>query len=103
MGTPVVFTRSALGDLENIVKYIRLDNPDRAHAFGHLLIDRALALGNFPEMGRVVPEERDPGLREIVQGSYRIVYRIKRDPNRIVVLRFWHGARGTPQIPDSDE
>jgi plasmid stabilization system protein ParE len=48
-------------------------------------------------MGRTVPEVGDPAVREIVHGSYRIVYELFRDPNAVFVLRFWHAARGTPE------
>jgi plasmid stabilization system protein ParE len=92
MGAPVILTDFAIAD-------IALDNPERAHRFGHLLIDQALGLTSFPEMGRPVPEFNDPGLREIVQGSYRIIYRIKHDPSAVFVLRYWHASRGTPQLP----
>ena len=49
-------------------------------------------------MGRTVPELGDPSVREIIHGSYRIVYELLHDPNAVYVLRFWHGARGAPEI-----
>ena len=51
-------------------------------------------------MGRVVPEEDDPNVREIVHKAYRIIYETRHDPDTIFILRFWHGARGTPEIPE---
>lgn len=53
----------------------------------------------FPCGGRVVPETGLP-YRKILYRSYRIVYRLSED--RVEIVRFWHAARGTPQI-DSDE
>jgi plasmid stabilization system protein ParE len=103
MGTPVVLAKSALRDLESIVRYISLDNPERARSFGNLLIDRALAIGTFPEIGRIVPEKHDPELREVIFGAYRIVYRVKKNPNGIYVLRFWHAARGAPEVSAGDQ
>jgi len=41
-----------------------------------------------------------PDVREIIFKSYRIVYRIRA--GCVEVIRFWHAARGTPEI-DSDE
>jgi toxin ParE1/3/4 len=99
MGTPVILTDFAIEDLRDIVLYVALDDSERARAFGNLLLDRALAVGDFPEMGRMVPEFRDAGLRELVQGSYRIIYRIKLDPKVVFILRFWHTARGFPELP----
>jgi plasmid stabilization system protein ParE len=56
-------------------------------------------LADFPEIGRMVPEFRQPILREIICRSYRIIYRLRRDNQRIEIVRFWHGARGFPHIP----
>jgi hypothetical protein len=52
----------------------------------------------MPEKGRVVPEASDPSVRENICGSYRIIYEVFRDPTVVYVLRFWHAARGTPEI-----
>jgi toxin ParE1/3/4 len=49
-------------------------------------------------MGRVVPELDDPSVREIVHGSYRIIYEVNSAPDVLYILRFWHGARGEPSI-----
>jgi len=65
------------------------------------LYDKALFIGTFPEMGQVVPGVGDPSVREIIHGSYRIIYELVHDPNAVFVLRFWHGARGTPEINEA--
>ncbi len=74
------------------------DSRDRAQTFGHELIDRALSVGAFPQMGRIVPEENDPAVRELMLGDYRIIYEVYLDRGVVYVLRFWHGARGDPDI-----
>ena len=63
-------------------------------------MDKALSLAEQPERGRVVPEQDDPAVREIVDRSYRIIYEVVHEPTAVFVLRFWHGARGTPQIEE---
>ena len=98
MGWPVILTEQSQHDLREIVVFIARDSSDRARRFGNELIDQALSIGNFPEMGRTVPEFGDPSVREIIHGSYRIVYELFHEPNAVFVLRFWHGARGTPEI-----
>jgi plasmid stabilization system protein ParE len=50
-------------------------------------------------MGRVVPEFGVPSIREIIFKSYRIVYRVNHESRVVEVSRFWHGARGTPELP----
>jgi toxin ParE1/3/4 len=98
MGFKVILTPQSLDDLREIVASIAKDNPGRARAFGNELIDRALSIAAFPELGRVVPEIGEPAVREIIHGSYRIIYEIYADRQTIYVLRFWHGARGEPEI-----
>jgi hypothetical protein len=39
-------------------------------------------------------------IREIVHRPYRIIYGVYLEQNTVYVLRFWHGARGEPQIED---
>ena len=81
------------------MSFIARDSPARARSFGHLLVDTALSLKEQPERGRVVPEQEDPAVREIIRGAYRIIYEVVREPSAVFVLRFWHGARGTPALP----
>ena len=45
----------------------------------------------FPEMGRVVPERNDPSIREIIFGSYRIMYKV--EVNHCYITTIIHGKR----------
>ncbi|HSY19118.1 MAG TPA: type II toxin-antitoxin system RelE/ParE family toxin [Candidatus Acidoferrales bacterium] len=98
MGFKVILTPQSLDDLKAIVAFIAKDNPGRARTFGNELIDRALSTATFPELGRVVPEIGEPAVREVIHGAYRIIYEIFPVHEAIYVLRFWHGARGEPEI-----
>lgn len=98
MGCKVILTAQSLDDLREIVSFIARDNPGRAKSFGNELIDRALTLAELPERGRVVPEISEPNVREIIHRSYRVIYEIFPAQNAVYVLRFWHGARGEPEI-----
>ena len=89
MGYQVALSPSARRDLRDIVRYISLDSPERTVSFGQFLVSNAKRLGDFPEMGRIVPEFDDPAIREIIVRSYRIIHRVN------------HGARGTPQVEDA--
>ncbi|MEH2035747.1 type II toxin-antitoxin system RelE/ParE family toxin [Nostoc sp.] len=54
-------------------------------------------LANFPLSGRIVPEFETEQIREVIEGSYRIIYYIK--PEQIDVLAVIHGAQEiTPSI-----
>jgi addiction module RelE/StbE family toxin len=98
MGYRITLSPSARHDLRDIVRYISLDSPERAVTFGQFLITHTKRLAEFPEMGRVVPEFAIPTIREIVVRSYRVIYRVSHAEHRVDVIRFWHGARGTPEI-----
>jgi plasmid stabilization system protein ParE len=99
MGWKVIIAPSAQADLEDIVRYIARHNPDAAVRMGNGLIARAEGLAAFPELGRVVPEFRQPDLREVIHRTFRVIYRVKREGEVVEIVRFWHGARGFPQIP----
>jgi len=101
MGYQVALSASARRDLRDIVRYISLDSPERALAFGQFLVSQVRRLSEFPELGRVVPEFGEPLIREIVVRSYRVIYRVDHPDCRIEIIRFWHGARGTPGIQET--
>lgn len=100
MDYQIVFTEVASDDLESIVRFIARDNPVAAERFGNKLRECVYPLAQFPQLGRVMPEKGDENIREIVLGSYRIFYRTKHEHRLIEVLRYWHAARGFPEIPD---
>lgn len=100
-GYKVELSPRALRDLEEIVTFITADNPSAAESFGQQLIDEAEAIGPHPLAGRMVPEFSDPLIRERIFRAYRIVYRVYHEQKLIVISRFWHAARDTPQISTS--
>jgi toxin ParE1/3/4 len=99
MGWKITIAPSAQTDLEDIVRYVARHDSNAAARLGHELITRAEDLAGFPEIGRVVPEFRDPDLREVICRSYRVIYRLRRRDGRIDIVRFWHATRGFPQVP----
>jgi len=66
MDYQVKFSPSAQSDIEDIVRYISIDDPDQALRFGRFLINHARGLAQFPERGRVVPEFDDDSIRELI-------------------------------------
>jgi len=92
---PVRWTPQALEDLEAIRAYVSRDSV----RYAALLVERLFAavdrLESFPESGRIVPEFQRRDLREVILGSYRIVYRLHAD--RAVILTVFHGARLFPE------
>lgn len=96
----VIFAPQSVRDLEATVRYISHHaGSEIAEKFGIQLVEKALTLVSLPERGRVVPETGLPH-REIIFKSYRVVYHLRGQT--VEIVRFWHAARGVPQI-DSDE
>lgn len=93
MDYKVVIAPRAIDDLRDIVLYITPDRPGAAKKLGLALIERARMLGQFPYSGKVVPEFRDPLIRELILEPYRIVYRIDETAKTVGIARYWHGAR----------
>jgi len=100
MAFKIIWSEQAREDLREIVTFIALDNPATAESFGYLLMTKVDALAQFPRLGRVVPEEDDEDIREIIFRSYRIVYQVIEKQQVVAIARVWHGARGEPEIPE---
>ena len=77
--------------LAEIQDFIARANPDAAERLVHRIVERGDGLSQFPEMGRMVPEPSGTGLREIIEGRYRIVYR--NQPKGIQILTVFEGHR----------
>lgn len=94
----VIWTATAREDLQEIALRIAADQPLLAEEYCLELIAFAETAGDFPRLGRCVPEFDDPRLREIIKAPYRVIYELFSEQPRPVIMRVWHGARGTPEI-----
>ncbi len=87
----VRWTLQAANDLEAITDFIAADSPNYASFFAMDALAAVERLAGFPNPGKVVPELDDPGIREILFASYRIIYRVKGE--LVEILTVYHGAR----------
>jgi addiction module RelE/StbE family toxin len=99
--SPVVWTRPALDSLLDLVRHIQADNPSAARLFGSTIKTKVARLEKFPESGRTVPEFPAGGLRELIVGDYRVIYRVVKAPASVQILAVRHGARLLETSPDS--
>ncbi|MCL1884297.1 MAG: type II toxin-antitoxin system RelE/ParE family toxin [Defluviitaleaceae bacterium] len=90
----VVWTPSALGDLNKIKEYIARDSVHYANKFAEGAFTATEHLAVFPKRGRIVPEYQNPNIREIGHGSYRIIYEMVDD--EVFVVAIVHGRRLLP-------
>ena len=92
--TRVVWTVPALEDVEAARAFVARDSPRYARALVERLLAAAERLAEFPLAGRVVPELGQATIREVLEGSYRLVYRVTADEAQVVAVV--HGARQFP-------
>ena len=87
----ISWTKKSLKDLKAINDYISLDSKFYAARFISVLVERVEQLMEFPESGRIVPEKNEPEIRELIQGNYRIFYRLRKE--KVTILRIHNSAR----------
>jgi plasmid stabilization system protein ParE len=87
----VRWTPQTADDLEAVCLFIARDSPQLAATFADRVLRAADLLATFPRSGRIVPELRLGNIREIIVGSYRVIYRIRQDDVHLLTLH--HGAR----------
>jgi toxin ParE1/3/4 len=87
----VIWTEFAVEDLRSIHTYISQDSKVYADRFIEKIISRVGQLETYPQSGRVVPEFHIDTLRELIEGNYRIIYKINSES--IGVVRVHHSAR----------
>ncbi len=90
----VIWTPRAQRRLQEIHDYIAQDQPVNAARWVARVLDRGEQIGEQPRSGRIVPEYQRESIREIFEGDYRIIYRIRSQ--RVDVLSVRHGARRLP-------
>ena len=89
--TQLIWTRRAIEDGQAIRQFIAQDSPHYAQLVTQRLIAAVERLPALPQSGRIVPEINDPTVREVIHGSYRIVYRLIREEIHIITVH--HAAR----------
>jgi toxin ParE1/3/4 len=88
----IVWTELSILDLSAIFDFIA-ENSDRyATITTNKIYQRVQVLTENPFSGRIVVEFNEKSIRELIEGNYRIIYRIK-SPIQIDILRVYHSAR----------
>jgi len=87
----LIWSPRAASDLEETCQYISRDSEHYARLFASRIIALVETIGEFPMVGRIVPEYQRDDLRERIFQNHRIVYRVRPDVVEIVAIV--HGAR----------
>ncbi len=87
----IVWTIRAQERMKEHSDFIAQDNIENALKWELGITEKVGKLIDFPEQGRVVPEDGRPDIREIFYKSHRIIY--KFTPKTIYILTLRHVKR----------
>jgi len=89
----VIWTQEALERLEDIQYYLAVQEkaPQAAQDTLERIFARETQIQEMPLSGRVVPDYNIANLRDLIEGSYRIIYLIQAD--RILIVSVMHQSR----------
>jgi toxin ParE1/3/4 len=87
----IIWSDPAIDDLEAAVEFIARDSPSYAANLAQLTIDAAESLGRFPNRGHKLPDQRLSRYRELIVGSYRLIYLV--EAKRVLIVAVLHGHR----------
>jgi plasmid stabilization system protein ParE len=96
MDFKVIWSDSAIADLEEICGYISRPNPAAAGRVGESILPHVDLLAAFPYIGPRYPTGSEGDVRAVVCGNYRVFYQVNSQAKQVAILRVWHGRRGEP-------
>jgi addiction module RelE/StbE family toxin len=88
----IKWLNDAKTDLREIYEYISADSKLYARQQIVKIKHATEIIKTHPNIGKPVEEIDDPSIRELVEGNYRIIYRIVNSKN-FHILMVHHGAR----------
>ena len=87
----IIWTATALSDIDSIAAYISLDSAFYAKQLVQKIFLAAEKLERYPEIGKIVRELPSYNYREILLKKYRIIYRV--DFNNVYIVSVHHSSR----------
>lgn len=94
----VTWSRRAQSALKAIQDHIAQDNPRAAVELAERIIAKVELLRTTPRIGVVYPVDDNREIRQLVEGNYRIFYRVREDNDLVLVMTVWHAARQEPKL-----
>jgi len=91
------WTDQAVFDLQNIYTFIASDSKYYAKREVTKIKLKTIFIKDNIKIGRVVPEFEKEEIRELIEGRYRIVYRLISE-NEVDILTVHHSAKETLYI-----
>jgi toxin ParE1/3/4 len=95
----VAWTEQALTRLEAIRDHVARDNSTAALRLVNSLVGRGDSLSRFSMRGHLLPEPAAKGLRQLVEGNFRIVYRVRGGTVEILTVFERHRLLAEEDLP----
>lgn len=86
------WSQVAIRELQAIHEYISIDSELYADKMIERILERVDMLESHILVGRIVPEFDKPYIRELIEGSYRIVYLVE-DEDNVAIVHIHHQSR----------
>jgi plasmid stabilization system protein ParE len=86
------WTLQSLEDIESIAEFIAKDSIKYAQLQVISYFEEVEKLKSYPKIGRSVLEFKNPKIRQLLSGSFRIIYFVK-SKDQIDVLTVYHSKR----------
>ena len=86
------WTRQSIKDLSDIFEYISKDSKKYAKRQIVRIKARSQILKTNPRVGKLVPELTKSDFRELIEGNYRIIYKVLNDKH-VDILTMHQSAR----------
>ena len=90
----VVWSNRALRSLADVHHRVSTDSEDAANKMVNRILQRGDGLATFPHLGRLVDRYKRPGIRELIEPPYRIMYRVRKE--QVEVVDVFHSAQLPP-------
>lgn len=88
----IVWTETATNDIKGIYDFIADDSRRYASITANKIYQKVQVLSKNLHIGRIVPEFNDEAIRELIQGNYRIIYKVI-SLEEIHIIRIFHSKR----------
>lgn len=91
----VVWSPRALRNAGSIYEFIARDSEVHAAQTLEKFFAATDRLASFPRSGRLVPEYQDRSFRELIEGNYRILFRVSKA--EVLIVSVVHGMSLLPR------
>jgi len=88
----VEWSEEAEEDLDDILSYFSKSSTQYANSFFERIHESIEYIKQFPQIGRKVPESKNPSDRELIIQKYRLIYRFLEEENKILIMMIIHGS-----------